>query len=122
MIRFRILITFTAILLFSISAVGVAQDKSAEIVRRSAGRAIDMDLLLRMGGAQGSIVLQKGDQIYIPPMPSGIQVTGAVAFPGPIHMVPSRIIKEKSFGQPLLTSVSFFQAMRPQFSLLTGYR
>jgi polysaccharide export outer membrane protein len=124
---------------------------------------IDMDLILRSEGRRGNIVLQKGDQIYIPPRPSGVQVTGAVASSGTIHfmqdkkanyyidraggllphadkknirvirangqvvpngkagryhlglgdvvMVPSKIIKERSLGQTLLTSVSIISSI-----------
>ncbi len=124
---------------------------------------IDMDLVLKSKGRNGNIVLQKGDQIYIPPMPSGVQVTGAVASSGTIHfaqdkrakyyidraggllphadkknirvirangqvmpngkaghyrlglgdvvMVPSKIIKEKSLGQTVLTSFSIISSI-----------
>ncbi len=131
---------------------------------------IDLDLILKSRGTQGDIILQKGDEIYIPPLPSGVQVTGAVASSGTIQymsdkkasyyvdraggylphadkdqlrvirangqvvprgkaggykiglgdvvMVPSKIIKEKSVGQTILTSVSIISSIATTIFIL----
>jgi len=54
---------------------------------------IDVDLIMRSGGQKGNVVLQKGDKIYIPPLPSGVQVTGAVASSGTIKYEPGKRVK-----------------------------
>ena len=43
---------------------------------------IDVDLILASKGEEGDVTLQMGDEVYIPPRPSGVQVTGAVASSG----------------------------------------
>jgi protein involved in polysaccharide export with SLBB domain len=45
---------------------------------------IDVDRLVRSKGREGNVMLRRGDRIYIPQTPSGIQVMGAVAAPGTI--------------------------------------
>jgi protein involved in polysaccharide export with SLBB domain len=45
---------------------------------------IDFDQMLSSNGADGDLVLQPGDRIYIPPIPSGISVMGAVGSTGTI--------------------------------------
>jgi protein involved in polysaccharide export with SLBB domain len=45
---------------------------------------INSDEALNKPGCPDDIVLQGGDQIYIPPKPAGIQVLGAVAFNGTV--------------------------------------
>jgi protein involved in polysaccharide export with SLBB domain len=124
---------------------------------------IDLELILHSAGKMDNLTLQKGDDIYIPPKPSGVQVTGAVASSGTIHyqqnkraeyyidqaggnlphadkkelrvirangqvlsngkakkykiglgdivMVPSKIKKERSFGDILLNSVSIISGI-----------
>jgi hypothetical protein len=81
MIRFRILITFSAILLLFISAMGMAHDKSAKIAPRWSGRVIDRGLILQAKAGH-----------YHPGL-------------GNVVMVPSRIIEEKSISQTLPSSV-----------------
>lgn len=51
---------------------------------------IDMDRLMRTEGKEGNVLLRRGDKIYIPRTPSGIQVMGAVAAPGTILFDPNR--------------------------------
>lgn len=45
---------------------------------------IDFDRILNSEGKRGDLVLQPGDRIYIPPVPSGISVMGAVGSTGTI--------------------------------------
>ncbi len=45
---------------------------------------IDFDRILNSDGKRGDLVLQPGDRIYIPPVPSGITVMGAVGATGTI--------------------------------------
>lgn len=87
MIRFRILITISAVLLFFISAMCMARDKSSEIGRRWPGRVIDRGLILQAKAGH-----------YHP----GI---------GDLVMVPSRIIEEKSISQTLPSSVSIISSI-----------
>jgi polysaccharide export outer membrane protein len=51
---------------------------------------IDLESILESEGESGNVVLQKGDQIYIPPSPSGVQITGAVASSGTMHYYPGK--------------------------------
>lgn len=46
---------------------------------------IDLPRLLASGGKQGDIVLEPGDRIHIPSIPSGISVLGEIGSPGTIQ-------------------------------------
>jgi protein involved in polysaccharide export with SLBB domain len=46
---------------------------------------IDLETIIESQGQNGDIELRAGDQIYIPPMPAGVQVLGAVASTGTIQ-------------------------------------
>ncbi len=45
---------------------------------------IDLEKVLASNGKQGDLILQPGDQIHIPPRPSGITVVGAIGATGTI--------------------------------------
>ena len=87
MIRFRILITISAVLLLFSLAMGMARDKSSEIGRRWPGRVIDRGLILQT----------KAGHCH-PGLGEGV-------------MVPSRIIKGKSIGQTLPSTVSIIPSI-----------
>lgn len=48
---------------------------------------IDADALLSSGGRDGDLVLEPGDRVHVPPIPSGISVLGAVGANGTIKYV-----------------------------------
>jgi protein involved in polysaccharide export with SLBB domain len=54
---------------------------------------IDMDKILNTKGAEGNIVLQSDDYIFIPEIPSGISVMGAVGANGTIKYIPKKSVK-----------------------------
>jgi len=54
---------------------------------------IDMEKILTTKGDQGDIVLQSGDYIFIPEIPSGISVMGAVGANGTIKYIPKKNVK-----------------------------
>jgi protein involved in polysaccharide export with SLBB domain len=81
--------------------VGKVLENSAPIVEDSLGRLhseliinydssqvsriiIDVDKVLASNGKLGDLVLQPGDRIHIPPIPSGITIVGAVGSTGTI--------------------------------------
>lgn len=55
---------------------------------------VDMNLIIATGGAQGDFVLQAGDQIYIPEIPTGVSVLGEVCANGSIQFEPGIKVKE----------------------------
>ncbi|UCG62471.1 MAG: SLBB domain-containing protein [Candidatus Zixiibacteriota bacterium] len=54
---------------------------------------IDMDRILASGGTEADIVLEPGDKIYVPTIPSGISVIGAVGSNGTIRFVEREPVK-----------------------------
>jgi len=54
---------------------------------------IDLEQILSSKGMKDNLYLQKGDAIYIPPIPSGVQVTGAIASSGTIQYHPDKSAK-----------------------------
>ncbi len=54
---------------------------------------IDMDKILTTRGAEGNVILQSGDYIFIPEIPSGISVMGAVGANGTIKYISSKKVK-----------------------------
>ncbi len=54
---------------------------------------IDMERLLSSGGREGNIILRPGDNIYVPLVPSGISVMGAVGANGTINYFPEQNVK-----------------------------
>jgi protein involved in polysaccharide export with SLBB domain len=54
---------------------------------------IDLDRIMASNGAAGDLVLQPGDHIYIPPVPSGISVMGAVGSTGTIKFDMNKKVK-----------------------------
>ncbi|MCD6250647.1 MAG: SLBB domain-containing protein [candidate division Zixibacteria bacterium] len=54
---------------------------------------LDVDQLLVSKGVRGDIVLKPGDQIFVPPIPSGISVLGAVGSSGTIKFQPNKKAK-----------------------------
>jgi protein involved in polysaccharide export with SLBB domain len=75
------------------SAVELREDSLGEIKptytpalkpERLTRLVIDMDRLIRSQGREGNVQLRRGDRIFIPQIPSGVQVMGAVAAPGTI--------------------------------------
>ncbi len=54
---------------------------------------IDMDKILSTKGAKGDVVLQNGDYIFIPEIPSGISVMGAVGANGTIKYISGKKVK-----------------------------
>ncbi|MBN1213614.1 MAG: SLBB domain-containing protein [candidate division Zixibacteria bacterium] len=54
---------------------------------------IDMDIIMASRGEEGNIVLAPGDYIYVPSIPSGISVLGAVGSSGTIKYSDSRNVK-----------------------------
>ena len=72
----------------------LVQDSTGEVKRQatpvvtatSINRiVIDTHILLTTGGREGDIILEPGDRIYVPPIPSGISVMGAVGADGTIR-------------------------------------
>ena len=72
----------------------LVQDSTGEVKRQatpvvtatSINRIIiDTHILLTTGGREGDIILEPGDHIYVPPIPSGISVMGAVGADGTIR-------------------------------------
>lgn len=55
---------------------------------------IDMDKIVESDGVEGDIVLEPDDKIYIPSIPSGISVMGAVGANGTLKYVPGRSVKQ----------------------------
>lgn len=53
---------------------------------------VDVEKILATGGREGDIRLQKDDYIYVPDMPSGVSVIGAVASNGTIKYEPGRSV------------------------------
>ena len=54
---------------------------------------IDMDHLLVSKGFKGDIMLQPGDRIHVPAIPSGISVVGATSVNGTIKFMPGENVK-----------------------------
>ncbi len=54
---------------------------------------IDIDKIITTEGKQGNIVLEPGDRIYVPSVPSGISVIGAVGANGTIKFSEGRNVK-----------------------------
>ena len=54
---------------------------------------IDMDKILASDGREGDISLQPDDRIYVPTLPSGISVIGAVGANGTIKYAPGKNVK-----------------------------
>ncbi len=54
---------------------------------------IDMDKILASNGREGDISLQPNDKIYVPTLPSGISVIGAVGANGTIKYAPGKNVK-----------------------------
>ncbi len=55
---------------------------------------IDVEQILATNGERGNIVLEPGDRIFVPSVPSGISVLGAVASNGTIQYRESRSVKD----------------------------
>jgi len=51
---------------------------------------IDLPSIMSTRGERGNIMLRPGDEIYIPAVPSGVQVMGAVASSGTIQHIPGK--------------------------------
>ena len=54
---------------------------------------IDLDRIMASNGKEGDLTLQPGDRIYIPPVPSGISVMGAVGSTGTIKFDSDKKVK-----------------------------
>ncbi len=54
---------------------------------------LDVDQLLSSGGKKGDVVLQNGDYIFIPEIPTGVSVMGAVGVNGTIKYTPDKSVK-----------------------------
>jgi protein involved in polysaccharide export with SLBB domain len=54
---------------------------------------IDIDKIMSTEGSEGNIVLEPGDQIYVPSVPSGISVMGAVGANGTIKFAKNKNVK-----------------------------
>ena len=54
---------------------------------------IDIDKIISTEGREGDMVLEPGDHIYVPPVPSGISVMGAVSSNGTIKFVEDKNVK-----------------------------
>lgn len=54
---------------------------------------IDIDKILSTEGREGNIVMEPGDHIYIPSVPSGISVMGAIGANGTIKFMPNKKAK-----------------------------
>lgn len=54
---------------------------------------LDVNRLVKTGGQEGNIVMQPGDQLYVPAIPSGIPVMGAVSSNGTIQHIPGKKVK-----------------------------
>ena len=54
---------------------------------------IDLDKVLKSNGKNSDLVLQPGDQIHIPPIPSGISVIGAIGATGTIKFSEGRDVR-----------------------------
>jgi protein involved in polysaccharide export with SLBB domain len=54
---------------------------------------LDVDRLLSSGGRQGDVVLEPGDHITVPSVPSGVSVMGAVAANGTIKHTEKKPVK-----------------------------
>lgn len=62
---------------------------------------LDMEMIIASNGQNGDIVLQPNDQLYIPAIPSGISVIGAVSANGTLKYVQGESVKyylEKAGG------------------------
>jgi protein involved in polysaccharide export with SLBB domain len=55
---------------------------------------IDIDRLLATAGAEGDVVMEPGDEVYVPSIPTGISVMGAVGANGTLGFVPGKKIKD----------------------------
>lgn len=51
---------------------------------------IDLPSIMASKGDKGNVMLRPGDEIYIPAVPSGVQVMGAIASSGTIQYVPGK--------------------------------
>jgi protein involved in polysaccharide export with SLBB domain len=80
----------------------LSEDNAGNLVRESlieyesnlVNRIIlDMDKIMRSGGTEGDVVLEPGDNIYVPTIPSGITVMGAVGSNGTIQFVENQNVK-----------------------------
>jgi len=56
--------------------------------------AIDIDLIIKTDGREGDIILEPGDRILVPSIPSGISVLGAVGHNGTIQFRPNGSVKD----------------------------
>jgi len=56
--------------------------------------AIDIDLIIKTDGREGDIILEPGDRIFVPSIPSGISVLGAVGHNGTIQFRPNGSVKD----------------------------
>ncbi len=54
---------------------------------------IDIDKIISSGGREGDVVLEPGDHIYVPSVPSGISVMGAVGSNGTIKFVKGKNVE-----------------------------
>ncbi len=55
---------------------------------------IDMELIMNTAGAVGDIVLEPNDKIYVPSVPSGVSVMGAVGSNGTIQFMPNKKVRD----------------------------
>ncbi len=55
---------------------------------------IDMERILTTDGADGDVVIEPGDRIFVPPTPSGISIMGAVGANGTLKYVEGRRVKD----------------------------
>ncbi len=55
---------------------------------------IDIETILNSDGREGNVVMEPGDKIYVPPVPSGIPVMGAVGANGTLKYTEGRRVKE----------------------------
>ena len=53
---------------------------------------IDMESIMNTGGAVGDIILEPNDKIFVPSVPSGVSVIGAVGANGTIQFMPNKRI------------------------------
>jgi protein involved in polysaccharide export with SLBB domain len=55
---------------------------------------INVDRILATHGREGDVVLKPGDEVYVPSIPTGISVMGAVGSNGTLGYVPKRKVKD----------------------------
>ncbi|MCH7689616.1 MAG: SLBB domain-containing protein [candidate division Zixibacteria bacterium] len=55
---------------------------------------IDIESIMNTGGAVGDIILEPNDKIFVPSVPSGVSVIGAVGSNGTIQFMPNKKVRD----------------------------